>query len=121
MKEAIKSKARSLRAGVLLLQDNAPILTVQVAVAEAANFGFELLPYSPYSLDLAPSDFFLFPKLKSYLYGHHFKNNEVICTAERVFELIEFQCLSSIIKPRALNSRGTILKNRKKLSCKLLV
>lgn len=29
---------------MLLIQDNAPIHTAQVAVAEAANCGFELLP-----------------------------------------------------------------------------
>ena len=28
------------------------------------EFQWELLPHSPYSQDLAPSDFFLFPKLK---------------------------------------------------------
>ena len=28
------------------------------------EFRWELLPHSPYSPDLAPSDFFLFPKLK---------------------------------------------------------
>ena len=41
-KEAIGSKCwRKLRAGLLLLQDNAPIHTIQIAVAEAANRGFE--------------------------------------------------------------------------------
>jgi hypothetical protein len=30
------------------------------------------LPHSPYSPDLAPCDFFLFPKLKTHLKRHHF-------------------------------------------------
>jgi hypothetical protein len=30
------------------------------------------LPHPPYSPDLAPCDFYLFPKLKSKLKGHHF-------------------------------------------------
>jgi hypothetical protein len=30
------------------------------------------LPHPPYSPDLAPCDFFLFPKLKIHLKGHHF-------------------------------------------------
>ena len=42
------------------MQDNIPIHTSQV---EVANYGFELLPHTPYSLDLAPSDFFMFSKL----------------------------------------------------------
>jgi hypothetical protein len=29
------------------------------------------LPHPPYSLDLAPCDFFLFPKLKTHLKEHH--------------------------------------------------
>ena len=29
------------------------------------------LPYPPYSPDLAPCDFFLFPKLKTHLKGHN--------------------------------------------------
>ena len=29
--------------------------------------GFEILPHPPYSPDMAPSDFYLFPKLKSHL------------------------------------------------------
>ena len=36
--------------------------TLQVAVAEAAYCGFELLLHPPFSSDLAPSDLFLFPK-----------------------------------------------------------
>ncbi|XP_030003909.1 histone-lysine N-methyltransferase SETMAR-like [Sphaeramia orbicularis] len=60
LKKEIKAKRRGkLRAGVLLLQDNAPVHTAQVAVAEAHNCGFELLPHPPYSPDLAPSDFYL--------------------------------------------------------------
>jgi len=30
------------------------------------------LPHPPYSPDLAPCDFFLFPKLKTHLKGHNF-------------------------------------------------
>lgn len=40
-KDAIKSECReNLTAGVLLLHDNAPVHTVQVAVVEAAYCGF---------------------------------------------------------------------------------
>ena len=36
------------------------------------SFRWELLPFPPYSPDLAPSDFFLFPKLKEHLKGVRF-------------------------------------------------
>jgi hypothetical protein len=44
-----------------------------------------VLPHPPYSPDLAPCDFSLFPKLKSKLKGHHFgtmKNIQKIVTDE---------------------------------------
>jgi hypothetical protein len=39
----------------------------QVAVAAATDWGFEIFAHSPFSPDLAPSDFYLFPKLKNNL------------------------------------------------------
>ena len=36
---------------------------------------FELLPHPPYSPDLAPSDFFLFPNLKKYIGEKKYKSN----------------------------------------------
>jgi len=36
---------------------------------------YELLEHSPYSPDLAPSDFNLFPKLKLFLAGQRFSSN----------------------------------------------
>ena len=68
---------------MVLLQDNTPIHAAQAAVAEEDNCGSELLLYSPYSPDLAPSNFFLLPKIKSYLQGCYFGNNdEAICAVE---------------------------------------
>jgi hypothetical protein len=37
---------------------------------------YELLEQPPYSPDLAPSDFFLFPKLKLFLTGQRFSSNQ---------------------------------------------
>jgi transposase len=39
-----------------------------------------VLPQPPYSPDLAPADFFLFPKLESTLKGHRFESIEAIKT-----------------------------------------
>jgi histone-lysine N-methyltransferase SETMAR len=47
---------------------------------------YDLLEHPPYSPDLAPSDFYLFPKLKLFLGGQHFSSNqEVIAAAEGYF------------------------------------
>ena len=42
----------------------------------ATECGFEILPHSQYSPDMAPSDFFLFPRLKSHLNGIQNGSNE---------------------------------------------
>jgi len=47
---------------------------------------YELLKHPPYSPDLAPSDFYLFPKLKLFLTGQRFSSNqEAIATVEGYF------------------------------------
>jgi len=40
-----------------------------------------LLPHPPYSPDLAPCDFFLFPKIKKELKNRHFDNVENLARA----------------------------------------
>jgi len=47
---------------------------------------YELLEHTPYFADLAPSDFYLFPKLKLFLAGQCFSlNQEVIAAVEGYF------------------------------------
>jgi [histone H3]-lysine36 N-dimethyltransferase SETMAR len=79
LREAIKEKRRGkLRRGVLFHQDNAPSHKSGVAMAAIHDAGFEILEHPPYSPDLAPSDFFLFPKLKEQLRGTRFLNDEEV-------------------------------------------
>ena len=48
-----------------------------------AYLGFQCLDHPPYSPDLAPLDYHLFPGLKKQLKGRHFSSNaEVIAAAE---------------------------------------
>jgi len=55
------------------------IITTRTAIR---NVGFELLHHPPYSPDLAPTDFYLFPKLKKFTKGRKFAADEdVIYTA----------------------------------------
>ncbi|XP_063533696.1 histone-lysine N-methyltransferase SETMAR-like [Cydia strobilella] len=74
---AIKEKRRGkLAKGVLLLHDNAPVHTAFVAKAAVRECGFTEVDHPPYSPDMAPSDYFLFPNLKRDLRGKKFFNDE---------------------------------------------
>jgi len=69
--------------GVLFLHDNAPAHRALAAQKKLAYLGFHFLDHPPYSPDLAPSDYHLFPGLKKQLKGHHFSSDaEVIAAAE---------------------------------------
>ena len=73
-----------------------PAHTSQVARTAATECGFEVLPHLPYSPEMAPSDFFLFPKLKSNLCGTQFASKEGVIAA--VNEYLEDQEKASIWK-----------------------
>ncbi len=57
----------------LLHQDNAPVQTSVPTLAKFGEWGINLLAHPPYSPDLAPCDFHLFPKLKEKLCGRRFR------------------------------------------------
>ena len=67
----------------------APANTSQVVMTAATECGFEILPHPPYSPDMAPSDFYLFQKLKSHLLGTYYGSNEGVI--EAVNEYLEDQ------------------------------
>lgn len=86
LREAIKSKRRGkLRKGVLLLQDNAPVHTSVIAMDAARDCAFEILPHPPYSPDMAPSDFYLFPNLKSNISGRRYDSEYDVMSAVNEF------------------------------------
>ena len=58
----------------------------QVAMTAATECGFEILPHPPNSRDMAPSAYYLFPKLKSQLRGTQYGCNE--CVIEAVNEYL---------------------------------
>ncbi len=82
---------------------------------------FEFIDHPPYSLDLAPSDFFLFPNLK-WLSGQRFLwNKEVITHTNACFEeLPKFYFSESLKKLEGGLTKGIELqedlelKNKKK-------
>jgi transposase len=76
----------------MLQHDNAPSHSSFLVRDFLAKHATTVLPQPPYSPDLAPDDFFLFPKLKSTLKGRRFESIEAITTNSLAY-------LRSIPKP----------------------
>lgn len=86
-----KRRPRTGVRGIKLLHDNAPAhksATVQEYLKES---GLDVLDHPPYSPDLSPCDFWLFPRLKEMLAGHRFESRCGIGSAV-------YQCLQHIPK-----------------------
>jgi histone-lysine N-methyltransferase SETMAR len=67
-------------------QHNAPAHKSVLAMGKLSDLHYELLEQPPYSPDLVPSDFCLFPKRKFFLAGQRFSSNqEAITAVERYF------------------------------------
>ena len=81
LKDILKEKCHGkVTKGVLFLHDNVPVLATQ---KKLAYLGFHCLDHPPYSPDLAPSDYHMFPGLKKQLEGCHFSSDvEVIAATE---------------------------------------
>lgn len=68
---------------IILQHDNAWPHTDRVTVEKIRTFGWETLPQSPYSPDLAPSDYHLFGSVKEQLRGQRYETLEDIRKAVR--------------------------------------
>ena len=84
----MKEKSRGkFTKGVLFLHDNAPAYRALATQKKLAYLVFQCLDHPPYSPDLAPSDYHLFPGLKKQLKGRHSSSDaEVIAAAETWLE-----------------------------------
>ncbi|UYV61631.1 hypothetical protein LAZ67_1005658, partial [Cordylochernes scorpioides] len=80
LREAIRKKRpeKWTNGDWILHHDNARPHTAHLVTSFLAKNGTEILPQPPYSPDIAPNDFFLFPKLKAVLKGRHFDTREDI-------------------------------------------
>ena len=67
--------------GVLFLHDNAPAHRALATQKKLAYPGFQYLDHPPYSPDLAPSDYHLFPGVKKQLKGRHFYSDAQVVAA----------------------------------------
>lgn len=73
LSDAIRaSRPAKVAAGVLFHHDNAPAHRSRVCLQTLSNFRFELLRHAPYSPDLSPCDFHLFPAIKRNMKGLKF-------------------------------------------------
>ena len=100
LKDILKEKHRGKVIKVFVfLHDNAPFHQALATQKKLAYLGFQCLDHPPYSPDLAPSDYHLFPGLKKHLKGRHFFSDSVIAAAETWLDgqLSEF-CLSGLQK-----------------------
>ena len=88
LKVKIQEKRPHLnRKKILFHQDNARVHTCLRSMAKIDELKFQLVDHPPYSPDLAPSDYFLFPNLKKWLGGQRFfSNEEVIDQTDAYFE-----------------------------------
>ena len=86
-REIAKKQTQMKKKKVLFHQDNALGHKSIATIAKLHELHFELLPYPPYSPDLAPKDYWLFADLKRMLQGKKFgSNEEVISETEAYFE-----------------------------------
>jgi len=73
----------------LLHHDNAPSHTSILTQQFLAKNKMAVIPHPPYSPDLAPCDFFLFPKMKLKLKGRPFDTTEEIqAESQRVLDTL---------------------------------
>lgn len=86
LRNEIREKRRGKLSKVVLFhQDNAPAHKSSVAMAAIEDAGFELMEHPAYSPDLAPSDFYLFPRLKEHLRGQRFQDDDAVVAAVQDF------------------------------------
>ncbi len=82
VKEKIRSKRKTGGKRVAFLQDNARPHTAKT-METLRKLKWNLLTHPPYSPDLAPSDFYLFGRLKSDLQGMRFADNDAVIQTVR--------------------------------------
>ncbi|UYV64174.1 hypothetical protein LAZ67_2006932 [Cordylochernes scorpioides] len=108
LREAIRQKLPDLwkNKNWLLHHNNAPAHTSLVVRDLLAKNDTLMMPQPPYSSDLAPCDFFLFPKLKRPMKGRRYSTLDEIKPAskeelKKIFKKLFFEVLRRLEKPLA--------------------
>ena len=76
LRKRVQRARRNIADNWVLHHVNVPAQTALSIREFLGKKNIPLLPHPPYSPDLSPCDFFLYPKLKSKLKGHHFGTME---------------------------------------------
>jgi len=114
LKGILKEKPRGkVTKGALFLQDNAPAHRALETHKKLAYLGFQCLDRPPYSPDLAPSDYRLFPGLKKTIErspffirrGGHFCRGDLVGRTTSEFFLSGLQKLEQRAK-KCIELRG---------------
>ena len=66
---------------VILQHDNVRPHTARLTYEKIEKMGWEVLPHTPYSPDLAPSNYHLFGFVKNQMRGQHYEMNKALHTA----------------------------------------
>jgi hypothetical protein len=73
LRKRVQRVRKDITGGWVLYHHNTPAHTALSIREFLAKKNIPTLPHPPYSQDLSRCDFYLFPKLKSKLKGHHFE------------------------------------------------
>lgn len=112
LKGAIQTKRPHLvKKKVPFHYDNAPAHMFRVTAAKLHDLSFKVLPHAPYSTDLAPTNYFLFPNLKKWLTGRRFTSNDEL-KAETNAYFASYCVLKSwtVVRLNVLNCNWIILQ-----------
>ena len=101
---ALREKRPKKAAAVLFHHDNAPPHQAARVHQLFDDNNFEVVPHAPYSLDLAPSDFWLFPTLKDTLRGRTFSS-----LATAIFQWSDEPLKKRLLRP--CNRGVSVVKN----------
>ena len=91
LRPAIRKKRPGLlESGVIFHHDNAPVHTARVITELLDQYEWSQLEHPRYSPDLAPCDFWLFPKMKEHLRGQRFESEEdIICATKEAIRHLD--------------------------------
>lgn len=78
-------KRHEMKNVFFLHHDNKRLHTVHSFQEYAAKFKIDIFTHPPYSQDLAPCSFWLFPQQKTALRGKHFSTYQEVVTASQKF------------------------------------
>jgi transposase len=85
LKTELQEKRPRLAHKKILFYHKALAHSSGVVAAKLMELGFQLVPHPPYSPDLAPSDYYLFPNMKKWLARRSDSNEEVIVETNAYF------------------------------------